>query len=54
MGSVVEMRRRVAEEVELVDMVVVAALYLRFGAESRASRSPDAEDADATLALEEG
>jgi hypothetical protein len=36
-----------------LNMVVVPALYLRYGAESRAVRS-DAEDADATLALEEG
>lgn len=36
-----------------LNMVVVPALYLRYGAQSRAVRSPDAEDARATLELDE-
>jgi hypothetical protein len=35
-------------------MVVVPALFLRYGAEARAEDSPDARDAEATLALEAG
>ena len=36
-----------------LNMVVVPALYLRYGASSRAASSPDAEDARAALALDE-
>ncbi len=36
----------------VLNMVVVPALFLRYGAETRAARSPDAEDAEPTLALE--
>lgn len=36
----------------VLNMVVVPALFLRYGAEERAVRSPDAEDAEATLVLE--
>ena len=36
----------------LLNMVVVPALFLRFGAESVGAESPDAHDAEATLALE--
>lgn len=36
----------------LLNMVVVPALYLRYGAEGRAARSPDAADAQATRVLE--
>ena len=33
----------------LLNMVVVPALFLRYGAERRPARSPDAEEARATL-----
>lgn len=36
----------------LLNLVVVPALFLRFGAETRDAGSPDAHDAQATLALE--
>jgi copper/silver efflux system protein len=36
----------------LLNMVVVPALFLRYGAEARSADSPDARDAEATLALE--
>ncbi|MBA4159435.1 MAG: efflux RND transporter permease subunit [Gemmatimonadetes bacterium] len=36
----------------VLNMVVVPALFLRYGAGTRVARAPDAEDADATLALE--
>lgn len=35
-----------------LNMLVVPALYLRYGAETHARRSPGAEDAEATRALE--
>ena len=35
-----------------LNMVVVPALFLRYGADTRADRTPDAKDADATLVLE--
>ncbi|MGH7564155.1 MAG: efflux RND transporter permease subunit [Gemmatimonadota bacterium] len=37
----------------VLNMMVVPALYLRYGAKSRAASSPDAEDARAALALDE-
>jgi CzcA family heavy metal efflux pump len=36
----------------LLNMVVVPALFLRFGAETRAAESPDARDAEAALVLD--
>jgi hypothetical protein len=36
----------------LLNMVVVPALFLRFGAKARSADSPHARDAEATMALE--
>ena len=36
----------------VLNMLVVPALYLRYGAETRTGQSPDAEEAEATRALE--